>query len=123
MNAPKPMMNEAKEALVISTEMEPIEEETIITNVKKIQMDDLYVTCIADILVKRLKDKKYNKFREHLPTKQRRKLLKYYYPLPRWMIFISWLGIIIISLIGAFVVLNYGLKFDTLLLCKYTSRR
>ncbi len=103
MNAPKPMMLEAKEALVIETE-----EATNVT------MGDLYVTCIADILIKRLKDKKYREFREHLPTKQRRKLLKYYYPLPRWMVFIGWLSLIIISLIGAAFILNYGIKFDIL---------
>ena len=45
--------------------------------------DDDAISRIADILVARLRNRKYKALSADLPTKQRRKLLKLYYPLPQ----------------------------------------
>merc|ERR1719361_2121116 len=102
MNAPKPMMLNAP--MIDSNHMFDAGDASLDPNVER----------IADILAQRLKDQKYKQFRQNLPTKQRRKLLKFYYPLPTFTKSIGWCLLILFSMIGAFVILNYGLKFDIL---------
>ena len=76
--------------------------------------DSAVISRVATVVAQRLKDKQLKEFRSTLPTKKRRKLLQYYYPLPRWLKPVAWFFLMVISLGGCFAILNYGLKFDML---------
>merc|ERR1712228_903188 len=102
MNAPKPMLDAPMIDPNMSLDLN--DDSSIDPNVER----------IADILAQRLKEHKYKQFRQNLPHKQRRKLLKYYYPLPQFTKSIGWCLLILFSMIGAYVILLYGLKFDIL---------